>query len=84
VRDALARLTREAVIVAARERGARTLSVQLRGGRRVTLRLIDDGQRAASASLAVQAMRERAEALGATFEIAPASGAGTIVEVALP
>ena len=72
------------MIVAARERGARTLSVQLRGGRRVTLRLTDDGQRAAAASLAVQAMRERAEALGGTLKIAPASRAGTIVEVALP
>jgi signal transduction histidine kinase len=83
-RDGLVRLTREAVIVAARERGARTLSVELRGGRHVTLRLTDDGQRAAAASLAVQAMRERAEALGATFEIAPAAGAGTTVKVALP
>jgi signal transduction histidine kinase len=83
-RDALVRLTREAVSVAARERGARTLTVQLRGGRRVRLRLTDDGQRAPAASLAIQAMRERAEALGATFEVAAASGAGTTVEVALP
>jgi signal transduction histidine kinase len=83
-RDALVRLTREAVIVAARERGARTFSVELRGGRHVTLRLIDDGQRGAAASLAVQAMRERAEALGAKFEIASSSGAGTVVVVALP
>ena len=45
---------------------------------------VDDGQRAAAASLAVQAMRERTEALGGTFTIGQAAGAGTIVEVALP
>jgi signal transduction histidine kinase len=83
-RDALVRLTREAMLVAARDRGARTLAVQLQGGRHVTLRLIDDGQRAAAESLAIQAMRERAEVLGATFAIAPAAGAGTIVEVVVP
>jgi signal transduction histidine kinase len=85
VRDMLVRLTREAVLVAARDRGARTLSVQLLGGRHVTLRLVDDGVRTdRAASLAVQAQRERAEALGATFTTVPAAGTGTIVEVVLP
>jgi signal transduction histidine kinase len=83
-RDVLVRLTRESVLAAARDRGARTLSVHLLGGRHVTLRMADDGTRATTASLASQAMRERAEALGATFRTSPADDAGTIVEVVLP
>jgi signal transduction histidine kinase len=36
------------------------------------------------AGLALQALRERAEALGATFTASPAAGSGTMVEVVLP
>ena len=88
-RDALMRLTRDSVIVAARHRGARVLSVQLLGGRHVTLRVIDDGQHGhgsgpgSAGTLALQALRERAEALGATFTTSPAAGSGTLVEVVL-
>jgi signal transduction histidine kinase len=88
-RDALVRLTRDSVIVAARNRGARVLSVQLLGGGHVTLRVIDDGQHgdgsgpSSSGTLALQALRERAEALGATITTSPAAGSGTMVEVVL-
>jgi signal transduction histidine kinase len=86
-RNALVRLTREAVIVAARHHGARTVSVQLLGGRRVTLRVVDDGRRAdptgprSAATLALHALSERAEALGASFMTTSTAGTGTTVEV---
>ena len=62
-RDALARLTHDCVIEATRHRGARELRVELRGG---VLGLSDDG-RPATYTLAREALREQAEALGATF-----------------
>jgi signal transduction histidine kinase len=82
-RDALVRLTRECVIEATRGRGARSLTVQLRGGRRVTLRVIDDGRPAAPGALARQALAERAEAIGARLTSSPAPGNGMVVEVEL-
>ena len=73
-RDALARLTHDCVIEATRHRGARELRVELRGG---VLRLSDDG-RPATYTLAREALREQAEALGATFVAEPGH-----VEIAL-
>ncbi len=88
-RHALVHLTCDAVIVAARQRGAREITVQVLGGRDVRLRVIDDGTRIdgagrqPAAALALQALRERAEAPGARFTTSAAAGSGTVVEVVL-
>ena len=73
-RDALARLTHDCVIEATRHRGARVIVVELRGG---VLRIRDDG-RPATPTLVREALREQAEALGATFTTGP-----DFVEIAL-
>jgi signal transduction histidine kinase len=82
-RTALVRLTRECVIQATRDRGARLLLVELRGGRQVILRVVDDGRPARSDELPYRALRERAEAFGATLTTAPLAGTRTLVEVTL-
>ena len=72
-RDALLRITREAVANAVRHGRARTVSLQLRDGDAVWLRVTDDGDgfdpRAprSSQSFGLTSMRERTESLGGQF-----------------
>jgi signal transduction histidine kinase len=89
-RDLLVRLTRESVGIASRHGHANAVSLQLRHGRHVTLRIVDDGRGYGDESdgsehaIAVRGMRERTEMLGASFsyEVCPTTGAA--VEVRLP
>ena len=89
-RDALLRISREAVANAVRHGRARTISVQLRQGDSVSLRVTDDGDGfdlsapRSSQSFGLTSMRERAESLGGEFTIASTPGSGTTVEVTLP
>jgi signal transduction histidine kinase len=89
-RDALVRLTREAVSVAVRHAGATHVRVELQRTPRVVLRLSYDGRLDVSdgsepnVSVDVDALRERAEALGATFALTAQPNSGAVVEVVLP
>jgi signal transduction histidine kinase len=86
-RDALLRISREAVANAVRHGRARTISLQLRDGNPVWLRVTDDGDGfdvsapRSSQSFGLTSMRERAESLGGSFEISSTPGAGTTIEV---
>ena len=86
-RDALLRISREAVANAVRHGRARTISLQLREGESVLLRVIDDGDGfdlsapRSSQSYGLTSMRERAESLGGSFDISSTPGAGTTIEV---
>jgi signal transduction histidine kinase len=86
-RDALLRISREAVANAVRHGRARTISLQLREGDEVWLRVSDDGDGfdvsapRSSQSYGLTSMRERAESLGGRFEISSTPGAGTTIEV---
>ncbi|MGZ8752317.1 MAG: sensor histidine kinase, partial [Acidimicrobiia bacterium] len=89
-REALTRIAREAVSNAVRHGGARTVSLHLRNGRNVSLRIVDngtgfdlDGPRS-SQSFGLTSMRERTESLGGSFSLTTAPGAGTAVEITLP
>jgi signal transduction histidine kinase len=89
-RDALLRITREAVANAVRHGHARTVSVELRNGDEVSLRITDDGQGfdvsgpRSGQSFGLTGMRERTESLGGRFSIASVPGQGTTVEVVIP
>jgi signal transduction histidine kinase len=89
-RDALLRIAREAVANAVRHGRARTISLQLREGDGVWLRITDDGDGfdlaapRSSQSFGLTSMRERAESLGGEFNISSAPGSGTTIEVVLP
>jgi signal transduction histidine kinase len=89
-REALLRIAREAVANAVRHGRARTVSVQLREGEEIWLRITDDGEGfdvaapRSSQSFGLVSMRERTESLGGQFNISSAPGAGTTVEVVLP
>jgi signal transduction histidine kinase len=89
-RDALLRITREAVANAVRHGHARTITLQLRNGDGVSLRVIDDGDGfdpsapRSGQSFGLTSMRERTESLGGTFTISSAPGQGSSVEVRLP
>jgi signal transduction histidine kinase len=89
-RDALLRITREAVANAVRHGHARTVSVELRNGDAVSLRITDDGQGfdvtgpRSGQSFGLTGMRERTESLGGRFSIASVPGHGTTVEVVIP
>ncbi|MGH3061197.1 MAG: sensor histidine kinase [Gaiellaceae bacterium] len=90
-RDALIRIACEAIANAARHGGAELVRVELLDGRRVRLRVIDGGSgfdRAAATSrdgggFGLISMRERAHAVGASFEVQSRPGSGTRVEVVL-
>jgi len=86
-RDALLRISREAVANAVRHGRARTVSVELRDGDRVWMRVTDDGDGfdldapRSSQSFGLTSMRERAESLGGRFDISSTPGTGTTIEV---
>jgi signal transduction histidine kinase len=87
-RDALLRISREAVANAVRHGRARTISLQLHeNGGGVWLRVTDDGDGfdvaapRSSQSYGLTSMRERAESLGGRFDISSTPGAGTTIEV---
>jgi signal transduction histidine kinase len=88
-RDALLRISREAVANAARHGRARTIRLQLSDNDGVWLRVTDDGDGfdvaapRSSQSYGLTSMRERAESLGGRFEISSTPGAGTTIEVAV-
>jgi signal transduction histidine kinase len=88
-RDALLRISREAVGNAVRHGRARTISLQLRDTGGVWLRVTDDGDGfdlaapRSSQSYGLTSMRERAESLGGRFDISSTPGAGTTIEVSV-
>lgn len=91
-RDALVRIVCEAIANAARHGRAEQVRVELENGRRVVLRISDDGcgfDPAAVTSgrgrggFGLVSMRERAQAVGGTFELRSRPGAGTQVQVVL-
>ncbi len=90
-RDALIRIACEAISNAARHGGAELVRVELQNGRKVHLRVSDDGRgfdlAAVSAAgregFGLTSMRERAHAFGGAFEVHSRPGSGTQVDVAL-
>jgi signal transduction histidine kinase len=88
VREALVRITAEAVTNAARHGGADLVRIELESGEPVRLRIIDSGRgfdtaRGRPGSFGLTSMRERTERLGGRFSVRSAPGAGTEVEVTL-
>lgn len=89
-REVLARVVRESVAIGLRQGKARSVSVSLRGGQTVRLRITDDGEGlnldalSATHRLGLQSLRERAEAAGATFTYSARAGLGSTVEIVLP
>jgi signal transduction histidine kinase len=89
VHDALARIIREAVGNAARHGSARSVEVTLRRSDRLQLTIEDDGTgfpgvQPNGRGFGLVSMRERAEGLGGTIELAPGAERGVRVEVRLP
>jgi signal transduction histidine kinase len=88
--EALARIMREAISNAVRHGQARTVTVQLRNGNGIRLRVSDDGvgfdpsEPHSEGSFGLIGMRERTEALGGSFKLSTQPGSGTSVEVMLP
>jgi signal transduction histidine kinase len=84
-RDALVQIVREAMANAARHGRASRIHVEVAPGRLV--RVTDDGagfdpaDERAPGSFGLVSMRERAEAIGASFDVQSAPGRGTVVEV---
>jgi signal transduction histidine kinase len=88
-REALVRIACEAVSNAARHGRAHVVRVELEQGEHVSFRIVDDGvgfEPAATPAgrFGLISMRERAEAVGGSFRVSSAPGAGTAVEVVLP
>ncbi|HZV76027.1 MAG TPA: ATP-binding protein [Conexibacter sp.] len=91
VRDALARIVGEALANAARHGQARSATIVLCAGRSRRLLVRDDGcgfdldpASVPDGAFGLQAMRERAAALGGRLAIRSTPGRGTEVEVTLP
>jgi signal transduction histidine kinase len=87
VREQLVRIVREAVTNAARHAGADEVLVEVGGGSAFRVRVVDAG-RGFDVGLpqrghGLVSMRERARALGATFDVRSRLGGGTEVEVTL-
>jgi signal transduction histidine kinase len=84
-RDALVQIVREAMANAARHGKASRIHVEVAPGRLV--RVIDDGTGfdpkgdRAPMAFGLISMRERAEGIGASFEVKSSPGRGTVVEV---
>ena len=90
-RENLVRITREAVTNAVRHGDAGTVTVRLANHDGVTLEVVDNGSGFdpsdldhLSGRLGLQSMRERAERIGARFELASRPRRGTVVRVRLP
>ena len=88
-REALVRIACEAVSNAARHGQARLVRVELQNGRHVRFRVVDDGvgfdpSIPRPGHFGLVSMRERAQAVGGSFRVRSAPGAGTEVEVVLP
>jgi signal transduction histidine kinase len=89
-REALLRIAREAVANAVRHGHARSVSLELRNGDAIWLRVTDNGggfdpqAPRSSQSFGLTSMRERTESLGGSFEILSSPGSGTQIEVTLP
>lgn len=89
-REALVRITREAVANAVRHGHARAIAIRLRNGDAVCLRVADDGEGfdvtapRSQQSYGLTSMRERTESLGGRFSIDSTPGGGTTIEVTLP
>ncbi|HKG02779.1 MAG TPA: sensor histidine kinase [Conexibacter sp.] len=91
VRDTLARIVGEALSNAARHGRARSATIELQAGPPARLRVRDDGRgfdvdpaRVPDGAFGLQAMRERAAAVGGRTQIRSAPGDGTEIEVTLP
>lgn len=90
-RDALIRIACEAIANAARHGGARLVRVELLNGRRVRLQVSDDGSGFDPAGVTSRdgggfgliSMRERAHAVGGSFDVRSRPGSGTRVDVVL-
>jgi signal transduction histidine kinase len=86
----LTRIVQEALTNAAKHAQARSIQVELRhdSGRGVLCTIQDNGQgfdlNAAPAGVGLQAMRERAEALGGTLTMESAPEQGTRIQLRLP
>jgi signal transduction histidine kinase len=87
-RESLLRIVREAVTNATRHGGATSISVELRNGEGLRLRIADDGVGFDPTHLTngfgLVSMRDRARALGGDFRIVSTPGKGTSIEVVLP
>lgn len=91
VREALLRITREAVTNAGRHGQATRIAVALSNGDGVNLQVTDNGRgfelvdlQRGTGRFGVVSMRERAEALGGSFGVESTPYAGTSVKVQLP
>lgn len=90
LRESIVRIVREAVTNAVRHGGARRIDIHFGGTESPTLRVADDGAGFDvsagfdSGRFGLVSMRERAAAIGATFEIRSEPGAGTKVLVQWP
>jgi signal transduction histidine kinase len=90
-RDALIRIMCEAIANAARHGGADRVRVEVEKGRRIRLAISDDGCGFDPAAVTgdrgggfgLVSMRERAHAVGGTFELHSHPGTGTLVQVVL-
>jgi signal transduction histidine kinase len=90
-REGLVRIVREAVTNAARHGAARGVTVELRRGDALRLRIVDDGTGFDSEApphrgrgFGLTSMRERAEAAGGQLHVVSRPGEGTQIEVMLP
>jgi signal transduction histidine kinase len=90
MREALVRITREAVGNAARHAHARTISVELTRTPNLRLRVSDDGVgfdpgvARDGHGFGLVSMRERVESLGGALEIESSPDRGSVIEVNLP
>jgi signal transduction histidine kinase len=87
IREALARIVREAVSNAGRHGEAQEVRISLTADR--TLRITDDGRgfdplRPKDGRYGLVSMRERAERIGGKLDVISSSGNGTTIEVRLP
>jgi signal transduction histidine kinase len=88
VREALVRITAEAITNAARHGGADLVRVELEDGEHVRLRIVDSGRGFDPATgrpggFGLTSMRQRGERLGGRVSVRSTPGQGTEVEVAL-
>jgi signal transduction histidine kinase len=85
--QALPRIAREAVLNAVRHGHAQTVTMQLRDGDGIWLRITDDGRGfdpshpRSQGSFGLIGMRERTESLGGEFRLSSQPGVGTSVEI---